>query len=86
MHPYQNSALLPEERAKDLLAQLTLEEKVAQLSGIWAYEVLTDFRFDESKAGMRMAHGIGQITRAGGCTSLKPRDTAKMVNRIQMYL
>lgn len=86
MHPYQNSALSPEERAKDLLKRLTLEEKVAQLSGIWAYEVLTDFRFDEAKAARRMAHGIGQITRAGGCSSLKPRDTARLVNRIQTYL
>ena len=86
MHPYQNSALSPQERALDLLKQLTLEEKVAQLSGIWAYEVLTDFRFDVSKAGRRMTHGIGQITRAGGCSSLKPKDTARMVNSIQRYL
>ncbi len=86
MHPYQDSARSPEERAKDLLALLTLEEKVAQLSGIWAYEVLTDFAFDETKAKKRMGWGIGQITRAGGCTSLKPKDTARLVNRIQKYL
>lgn len=86
MRPYQDSALAPEERANDLLRELTLEEKVAQLSGIWAYEVLTDFQFDEAKAKKRMTSGIGQITRAGGCSGLKPRDTAKLVNRIQRYL
>ncbi len=86
MYPYQDSGNSPAARAKDLVSRLTLEEKVAQLSGIWAYEVLTDFVFDEAKARNRMAHGIGQITRAGGCTSLKPRDTARLVNRVQRFL
>jgi len=86
MHLYQDASKAPAERAKDLLGLLTLEEKVAQLSGIWAYELLTDFIFDEKKAANRMAHGIGQITRAGGCSSLKPKDTAKFVNRVQKYL
>ncbi len=86
MRVYQDSANAPEIRAQDLLQHLTLEEKVAQLSGIWAYEVLTDFQFDTEKAANRMGHGIGQITRAGGCTSLKPRDTARLVNRIQKHL
>jgi len=72
MRPYQDSALAPEERANDLLKELTLKEKVAQLSGIWAYEVLTDFQFDEAKAKKRMASGIGQITRAGGCSASSP--------------
>jgi beta-glucosidase len=86
MHPYQDTGTSPEARARDLVSRLTLEEKVAQLSGIWAYEVLTNFVFDEAKAKNRMGHGIGQITRAGGCTSLKPRDTARLVNRIQRFL
>jgi beta-glucosidase len=86
MHPYQDTGTSPEARARDLVSRLTLEEKVAQLSGIWAYEVLTNFVFDEAKAKNRMGHGIGQITRAGGCTSLKPRATARLVNRIQRFL
>lgn len=32
--PYQNSVLPPEQRAEDLLARMTLEEKVDQLSGM----------------------------------------------------
>ena len=60
MHLYQDASRAPAERAKDLLGLLTLEEKVAQLSGIWAYELLTDFIFDEKKAANRMANGIGR--------------------------
>ena len=31
MEAYQNAALSPEERAKDLLGKMTLQEKVGQL-------------------------------------------------------
>ena len=32
MEAYQNAALSPEERAKDLLGKMTLQEKVGQLN------------------------------------------------------
>ena len=34
MEAYQNAALSPEERAKDLLGQMTLQEKVGQSASV----------------------------------------------------
>ncbi len=31
-----------EKKVENLLAQMTIEEKIAQLSGIWVYEILDD--------------------------------------------
>ena len=40
--PYRDPSLPVEERVEDLLARMTLEEKLAQLGSFWAFEVLTD--------------------------------------------
>lgn len=86
MAKWNDTSLSSDERASALLADMTLEEKAGQLSGVWAYEVLTDFLFDENKANNRLGMGIGQITRLGGCTSLSPNNAATLGNQIQEYL
>src|SRR5688500_16397026 len=53
-------------RVDDLLARMTLEEKVAQLSSIWdAKPALLDEqkRLDSAKLAERYPHGIGQLAR-----------------------
>ncbi|MGN1236097.1 MAG: glycoside hydrolase family 3 protein, partial [Bacteroidaceae bacterium] len=47
--PYQNKSLPVEERVKDLLGRMTLEEKIAQMRHIHSYSVMTDGRIDEDK-------------------------------------
>ena len=54
------------QRIEDLLDDMTLDEKLAQLGSFWAFEVLTDGALDPAKADERMAHGIGQVTRIVG--------------------
>ncbi|HRQ40350.1 MAG TPA: glycoside hydrolase family 3 N-terminal domain-containing protein [Chloroflexota bacterium] len=73
-------------RARDLLARMTLEEKVAQLGSAWVYQLLKDGQFDVPKADGLLAEGIGQITRVAGASSLNPADGAKAANAIQRYL
>ncbi|MCC9076864.1 glycoside hydrolase family 3 C-terminal domain-containing protein [Litorilinea aerophila] len=83
---YRNPARSPQERARDLLSHMTLEEKVAQLTSVWVYEVLDDLAFSPQKAAAKLGDGIGQITRVAGASNAAPRQTAELANTIQRYL
>ena len=83
---YMDSSQTAEQRTEDLLSRMTPDEKIAQLSGIWVYEVLDDMKFCINKAKIKMGNGIGQITRIGGASNLGPKDCAKLANEIQKYL
>ncbi|SIS49751.1 glycoside hydrolase family 3 N-terminal domain-containing protein [Alicyclobacillus vulcanalis] len=83
---YLDPAQSVEARVDALMADMTLEEKVAQLTSIWAFEVLDGLEFSEEKAANVLSQGIGQITRIGGATNLDPPDVARLANRIQRYL
>src|SRR5215213_2476303 len=74
------------ERVRDLLEHMTLDEKIAQLGSAWVYELLDDSAFAPEKARALMAHGIGQITRIGGASSVRPADSARLANTIQRFL
>ncbi len=89
---YRDRARPIDERVADLLSRMTLEEKVAQMIGIWRQkdDALVDGqgRFDETKARARFGdgHGIGQIGRpsdAGG--GLGARRNAELTNTIQRF-
>ena len=83
---YQNPDKPTDERVADLLARMTLDEKLAQLGSAWIFEMLSDSAFDESKAKPILANGLGHITRLAGASSLKPQDGARLANFIQQYL
>jgi beta-glucosidase len=80
---YTNPALPLEERVDDLLAQMTLDEKLAQLGCLWSTSLVQNDRFDATFAAARMPHGIGQVTRIGASTGLRPRENAELMNAIQ---
>ena len=52
-------------RVADLLSRMTLEEKVAQMTALWATkaDVMDGLDFSPAKASAAYPHGIGQITR-----------------------
>ncbi|NMP24858.1 glycoside hydrolase family 3 N-terminal domain-containing protein [Sulfobacillus harzensis] len=75
-----------DEVVEELLARMTVEEKVAQLGAVWVYELLDGVEFSEEKAQQLLAHGIGHITRIGGASNLMPAETARLANRIQQFL
>ena len=73
-------------RVENLLSLMTLDEKIAQLSGIWVYEILGGKQFSDDKANALMGNGIGQITRLGGASNFDPPVSARTANQIQKYL
>ncbi|GIL13387.1 MAG: beta-glucosidase [Chloroflexota bacterium] len=85
-HLYTDASRPADERISDLLSQMTLDEKVAQIGSFWVYEVLDGLTFSPEKARRLMAHGAGQVTRLGGASNLKPRQAAELANAIQKYL
>lgn len=86
MSIYLDSTRSHDERVADLLSQMTLDEKLAQLGSFWAYEVLDGVTFSPEKAHRLMSYGIGQVTRVGGASNVKPRQAAEIANTIQRFL
>ena len=64
--PYWNAALPVEQRVADLLARMTLDEKIAQIITVWNSKNLiqdADHSFSAAKAAQVYPNGIGQIAR-----------------------
>ena len=90
---YKNPRLPVERRVADLVSRMTLEEKVAQLTCLWAnrpqVNPQTDFAtdrgdFSPAKAAEVMKFGIGQIARQR--ERKDPRAGAKFANDVQKWL
>lgn len=85
--PYQNPELPVTERVADLLARMTPEEKLAQITGVWREGGKL---FDESgqfcaeTAERRIPHGIGSVSRQR--EELDPAATARYANDLQTWL
>lgn len=99
MLPYKTSGLPAEQRAADLLARMTLEEKAAQMMCVWQQkaETLVDengaFDLDKARRSFAHGHGIGQVGRpsdAGGSghepeKGRNARQQADLANAIQRF-
>ena len=82
---YRDPARPVEERVDDLLDRMTLEEKVAQLTGVLSFDLLGPTGLDEQRFEEHLADGIGQIS-AGGLLSPDPARLVSMLNQIQRFL
>ncbi|MFN2511087.1 MAG: glycoside hydrolase family 3 N-terminal domain-containing protein [Pyrinomonadaceae bacterium] len=90
---YKNHRLPVDQRVNDLVSRMTLEEKVAQLTGIWQarpqVKPQTDFsssrgEVSSEKARQVLANGIGQIARQR--ERMGPREGAIFANAVQKWL
>jgi beta-glucosidase len=81
--PWMNSSLSPDKRAALLLAQMTLDEKLAQLNCLWSTAFVDTGSFDPNVVLKKIPHGIGQVTRIGASTGLHPQESAAFMNAIQ---
>lgn len=75
-----------EQRVKKLLSQMTLDEKLAQIGSHWMWDLQTNGALDLEKTADKLEHGIGQITRMAGASTLNPFDAAKTANQLQKFL
>ena len=90
---YKNKSLSPDQRAKDLLKRMTLDEKVMQTQCFWGEKSkILDARgdFDSAKAATILKNGLGELARlnenAGQNSSgYHPRQAAELYNKIQKY-
>jgi len=73
-------------RVSDLLNQMTLDEKLAQLGSYWIYDLQTQGELDPQKVEAKLKHGIGQITRLAGASTLDPLAAVKTANSLQRFL
>jgi beta-glucosidase len=83
---YKDSSQPIDARVADLLARMTLEEKVAQLGAWMPYYVLGPHGPDPDKLRALLGQGIGQISRIGGILDVPPERVAELYNAIQRFL
>ena len=83
---YKDSAQPISARVDDLLARMTLDEKLAQLGCVWSMQLVDGEAFSLERARERMPNGTGHVTRIGASTGLRPRDSAAFMNAIQHFL
>ncbi|MEV5530322.1 glycoside hydrolase family 3 N-terminal domain-containing protein [Streptomyces prunicolor] len=89
--PWRDPALPAAVRVDDLLARMTLEEKTAQLYGVWVgaatdgdgvaplqREMTSDYDWDEL-----ITRGLGQLTRSFGTAPVDPELGAQALARAQ---
>ena len=80
---FRDSTAAIDDRVKDLLDRMTLDEKLAQIGSIWLTELVQGDRFDADYVAGRLEHGIGHVTRIGASTGLRPAAGAHLMNQIQ---
>ena len=82
MHPYQDVHRSPDERVADLLSRMTVEEKAAQMVGVWQekasrlVDAAGNFDIDKARQSFADGHGLGQVGPPSdpGITPSRPLD------------
>jgi beta-glucosidase len=83
---YRDADLPIEERVEDLLARMLPQEKVAQLGSAWMFELVSGDEVDDARAAAICRHGLGQVTRISGASTLTADKAASVANELQRRL
>ena len=81
---YKNPALAVSKRVKDLLSRMTIEEKTAQLMGLWRGG-LDEFDAEFMKDDMKVKETFGKGANSIHPTFFGVKETVEIRNRIQKY-
>lgn len=89
---YKDSGLSIQERLNDLLSQMTLEEKAAQMVGVWNEKADTllnekgEFDIEKARESYSDGHGLGQVGRPNEVVNGKSaKEIATLTNEIQKF-
>lgn len=94
---YKNSNAPISDRVRDLISRMTIEEKIAQMLGVWQnkYEYFIDEngKFNKQLAKQHLQNGIGQIGRPSDTNASDiaapdgetAREMAELTNAIQKF-
>ena len=83
---YRDASASIDDRVADLLARMTREEKIAQLGSVWAFSLLRGGEFSVEQSQELLMHGLGQVTRIAGATSMRTRQVVQVTNEVQRHL
>jgi beta-glucosidase-like glycosyl hydrolase len=83
---FRNPGASLENRVDDLLARMTIDEKVAQLSGHFPFDFFGDTGFDLDRATELIPHGLGQLSMATAVSPDALEPIANFLNDLQRFL
>jgi beta-glucosidase len=84
--PFRDAARPVDERVDDLMSLMTLDEKIAQLGGIFPNNLVADGALDAEKEAQVLQDGIGHVSHVSAVSALPPAELAVFVNEIQRHL
>jgi beta-glucosidase len=84
--PYRDPNRAVGERVADLIARMSVNEKIAQLGSAWVFELIEAGELGTPDAGHRLEAGLGQVTRISGASSMGAAEAARAANSIQRFL
>jgi beta-glucosidase len=81
-----SKGLTPHERAVDLVASMSLEEKVAQLCSVWGWQISDNTDAIKEQLDLRLSQGIGHVSALATFGAKTPIALARVTNQVQKYL
>lgn len=82
---YRDPARTTDERVNDLLMRMTVAEKAAELGSAFVFQLVDGTQIADRAAAVT-EHGLGQVTRLCGASSLRATEAAEAANAIQRHL
>ncbi|PWJ37935.1 glycoside hydrolase family 3 N-terminal domain-containing protein [Sediminitomix flava] len=75
-----------EQKVEAILNDMSIEEKIAQITGTRLREIMTDGKLDLEKCKQHIPYGIGHFCQFSTGQSLEPEDLRDLVREVQNYL